>query len=213
MHIIANFEILLEITNILSTIFNNNTLFKVFNRAYFTNFTLFSTPIYDGMVHIFGAARRVMIVLATGSHFRSSGSRRRASLMREAAAIHCYLLFLCEMIVFRATLRLTPRRLRACAADRRSPAFIGTTAIPQAQTGWSVSRTASLLDLFHRILRVARRENLQPVVANSTSAEIARHYLSSREAGRMPGRQPAASLDERLATTADWYRARHDRLG
>ena len=64
----------------------------------------------------------------------------------------------------------------------------------------------SVLDLTLKILRVAQREDLQPVVLDQAKAEILRQYLSSERARAKLGWTPGASLDERLAETYDWYR-------
>jgi CDP-glucose 4,6-dehydratase len=64
----------------------------------------------------------------------------------------------------------------------------------------------SVLDLTMKILRVAERDDLTPVVLNQAKAEILHQYLSSERARTVLGWAPQASLDVRLAETYAWYR-------
>ncbi len=68
----------------------------------------------------------------------------------------------------------------------------------------------SVLDLTWRILRLMKREDLEPRVLDEARAEIPAQYLSSERAERLLGWRPVASLDERLRETIEWYR--EDRL-
>ena len=64
----------------------------------------------------------------------------------------------------------------------------------------------SVLELTRRILRLMKREDLEPRVLNEASGEIPEQYLSSDLARRLLGWRPGASLDDRLLETIDWYR-------
>ena len=65
----------------------------------------------------------------------------------------------------------------------------------------------AVLDLTHRILRLAGRPDLEPVVQNNGSREIQAQYLSSERANGILGWWPGATLDQRLSETIDWYSA------
>lgn len=64
----------------------------------------------------------------------------------------------------------------------------------------------SVVDLVRRILKVAGREDLEPVIQNNASSEIPRQYLSSKKAAERLGWRPGAPLDSRLRDTLEWYR-------
>lgn len=64
----------------------------------------------------------------------------------------------------------------------------------------------SVTDVVWRILRVAEREDLQPVIQNAANGEIPRQYLSARRAEEVLGWRPGAPLDARLRETIAWYR-------
>jgi CDP-glucose 4,6-dehydratase len=63
------------------------------------------------------------------------------------------------------------------------------------------------LDLTRRILRLAGRPDLEPVVQKMGGGEIQAQYLSSGRANEVLGWFPGAGLDQRLTETIDWYRA------
>ncbi|CAG0999919.1 CDP-glucose 4,6-dehydratase [Myxococcaceae bacterium] len=65
----------------------------------------------------------------------------------------------------------------------------------------------SVLDLTRRILRLMKREDLEPEILDEARGEIPEQYLSSDLARRLLDWRPGASLDERLAETIEWYRA------
>jgi CDP-glucose 4,6-dehydratase len=64
-----------------------------------------------------------------------------------------------------------------------------------------------VLDLTLRILRLAGRSDLAPLVQNASRGEIQAQYLSSDRANELLGWRPVATLDQRLGETIDWYRA------
>lgn len=64
----------------------------------------------------------------------------------------------------------------------------------------------SVLDLVQEILRVAGREDLQPVVLNEANNEIPHQYLDSTRACEVLEWQPEYSLEDGLRRTLDWYR-------
>ncbi len=67
-----------------------------------------------------------------------------------------------------------------------------------------------VLDLTRRILRLAGRTDLEPVVQNNKGSEIQAQYLSSGRANEILGWWPAATLDQRLSETIAWYNANRD---
>jgi len=64
----------------------------------------------------------------------------------------------------------------------------------------------SVLDLTRTILRVAGREDLEPVVLDQVRGEIHHQYLSSRRAETVLGWRPGAPVAKRLGETVQWYR-------
>lgn len=89
---------------------------------------------------------------------------------------------------------------------------MGQPGIAGRAFNFGTGEPVSVRDLFGRILKAAGREDLEPIVENAANSEIARQYLSSSDAERLLGWRPGAGLDERLNTSADWYRAHHQRL-
>lgn len=89
---------------------------------------------------------------------------------------------------------------------------MGQPGIAGRAFNFGTGEPVSVRDLFGRILKAAGREDLEPIVENAANSEIARQYLSSSDAERLLGWRPGAGLDERLKTSADWYRAHHQRL-
>ncbi len=70
----------------------------------------------------------------------------------------------------------------------------------------------SVLDLTHRLLVAAGREDLEPLVQNAAHSEILRQYLSSDRARATLGWKPTAGLDERLLDTVEWYRSHIEKM-
>lgn len=64
----------------------------------------------------------------------------------------------------------------------------------------------SVLDLTHRILRLAGREDLEPLVLDQAQNEIREQYLSAEKASNLLGWSASYAPDEALAETLDWYR-------
>lgn len=58
-----------------------------------------------------------------------------------------------------------------------------------------------------RILAVAGRPDLEPIVQNQASNEIREQYLSARKARERLGWRPHFTLDDGLRRTLEWYRA------
>lgn len=67
----------------------------------------------------------------------------------------------------------------------------------------------SVLELTRRMLKVADREDLEPLVQNTAKGEILHQYLSAKRAGTTLGWKPGATLDVRLRDTFAWYQAHH----
>ncbi|MEL6237556.1 MAG: NAD-dependent epimerase/dehydratase family protein [Pseudomonadota bacterium] len=68
----------------------------------------------------------------------------------------------------------------------------------------------SVLDLTKRIMKVAGREDLVPIVQDQASNEIDAQYLSSEKSKSLIGWAPAANLDARLLDTFKWYKEHRD---
>lgn len=71
---------------------------------------------------------------------------------------------------------------------------------------FGTARPISVLELTRRILELAGREDLEPVILNEAKSEILHQYLASDKARELLGWQPVASLDDGLLQTIDWYR-------
>jgi CDP-glucose 4,6-dehydratase len=69
-----------------------------------------------------------------------------------------------------------------------------------------------VLDLTWRILKLAGRPDLEPVVQNLGGGEIHAQYLSSERANEILHWWPGATLDQRLSETIDWYSANRNRF-
>lgn len=72
---------------------------------------------------------------------------------------------------------------------------------------YSTESQLSVLDITRMILRLAGREDLEPVVLNETKGEIAHQYLSAAKARSRLAWSPRVSIEQGLAETIDWYRA------
>jgi CDP-glucose 4,6-dehydratase len=64
----------------------------------------------------------------------------------------------------------------------------------------------SVLELVQKILHVAGRQDVQPIVLNEANNEIAHQYLDSTRARDQLGWQPEYSIEDGLRHTLDWYR-------
>lgn len=71
---------------------------------------------------------------------------------------------------------------------------------------FGTARPQSVLELTRKILELAGRADLEPMVLNEAKGEILHQYLSSDKAQRLLGWAPVASLDAGLLETIDWYR-------
>jgi CDP-glucose 4,6-dehydratase len=76
---------------------------------------------------------------------------------------------------------------------------------------FSLEQQVTVLELVQRITRLMGREDLAPEVRNEASNEIAKQYLSAKKARATLGWSPKHTLDEGLARTIEWYRARDGR--
>ncbi len=68
----------------------------------------------------------------------------------------------------------------------------------------------SVLELIRLILKVARREDLEPDIQNTASGEILHQYLSSELANSKLNWSPGACVEDRLAETYEWYRSANE---
>jgi len=64
----------------------------------------------------------------------------------------------------------------------------------------------TVLELTYKILKLMKREDLQPVILNEASNEIKHQYLSAKKARKVLGWKPYYSLDEGLKETIEWYK-------
>jgi len=64
----------------------------------------------------------------------------------------------------------------------------------------------SVLELIRLILKVAKREDLEPDVQNTAKGEILHQYLSSERSSSILNWTPGAGIEDRLAETYAWYR-------
>jgi CDP-glucose 4,6-dehydratase len=71
---------------------------------------------------------------------------------------------------------------------------------------FGTGRPVSVLDLTRMTLAAAGRPDLEPQVLGQASGEIANQYLSSDKAADLLGWKPGAALEDRLESTASWYR-------
>jgi|ERR1700733_2808465 len=65
---------------------------------------------------------------------------------------------------------------------------------------------ATVLEISREILKVAGREDLEPVVLSETRNEIVHQYLSASKARRYLGWRPRFNLEQGLARTMEWYK-------
>jgi CDP-glucose 4,6-dehydratase len=70
----------------------------------------------------------------------------------------------------------------------------------------SYEQPQSVTDLVERILTLMGRRDLQPVIMNEASNEIADQYLNATRARKLLGWAPRVALDEGLTRTIAWYR-------
>jgi CDP-glucose 4,6-dehydratase len=69
-------------------------------------------------------------------------------------------------------------------------------------------QSSTVLEVARAILRLAGREELEPVIENRARAEIRDQHLDSSKAGRLLGWEPKWTLETGLTETIDWYRRR-----
>lgn len=72
---------------------------------------------------------------------------------------------------------------------------------------YSTEMQASVLDITNAILRLMKREDLQPTILNETRGEIPNQYLSAAKARAVLDWSTNFSLDVALQETIDWYSA------
>lgn len=68
----------------------------------------------------------------------------------------------------------------------------------------------SVLALTQLILRVAGRQDLEPIIQNTAKSEIPDQYLSCDKAQKILGWRASDSLEQRLSQTYDWYNTLSD---
>jgi CDP-glucose 4,6-dehydratase len=70
---------------------------------------------------------------------------------------------------------------------------------------FSLEIRLDVLGLVDKVLRMMGREDLQPVIQNSATAEIREQYMSAEKARQVLGWKPHYALDAGLAETIEWY--------
>jgi len=63
----------------------------------------------------------------------------------------------------------------------------------------------TVLEVTRKILKLMKREDLEPVILNEVSGEIRHQYLSARKARDILGWKPKYTLEEGLKETIRWY--------
>ena len=71
---------------------------------------------------------------------------------------------------------------------------------------FGLERPMSVLEMVDCVLGVMDRRDLEPIILNEASAEIAAQYLDCSKAKRVLGWQPERTMEEALAETVTWYR-------
>jgi CDP-glucose 4,6-dehydratase len=71
---------------------------------------------------------------------------------------------------------------------------------------FSAEQPLSVLQLLDRILRLAGRPDLQPIILGEATAEIPEQYLSARKARQMLDWTPGWTMDDALQETIAWYK-------
>lgn len=64
----------------------------------------------------------------------------------------------------------------------------------------------SVLDLVNRLLKLMRKEKLEPIILDRGQGEIVHQYLSAQKAKNILGWKPKYTLDEGLIATIKWYK-------
>ena len=70
---------------------------------------------------------------------------------------------------------------------------------------YSTESQLSVLDITRTILRLAGRQDLEPMILNEAKGEIPHQYLSAAKARKMLGWDQQFSIDQGLAETIAWY--------
>jgi CDP-glucose 4,6-dehydratase len=71
---------------------------------------------------------------------------------------------------------------------------------------FSAEQPMSVLQLLDRILRLAGRPDLEPIILGEAKAEIPEQYLSAGKARRMLDWSPGWTMDDALQETIAWYK-------
>jgi CDP-glucose 4,6-dehydratase len=72
----------------------------------------------------------------------------------------------------------------------------------------SADKPLSVIELVNMILAVAERTDLTPVIENTATGEIKAQFLSSKRLRESTGWQPLTALQDGLARSVEWYRAK-----
>jgi CDP-glucose 4,6-dehydratase len=70
---------------------------------------------------------------------------------------------------------------------------------------FSLEVRLTVLELVHMVLRMAGREDLQPIVQNIASSEIREQFMVADKARELLGWQPRFGLERGLLETIAWY--------
>lgn len=71
---------------------------------------------------------------------------------------------------------------------------------------FSTEEPVSVIDIVNRILALAGRADLEPIILGEAANEIPRQYVAAGKAREMLGWRPSWPLDSGLAETIAWYR-------
>lgn len=82
----------------------------------------------------------------------------------------------------------------------------GETDLRGEAFNFGMQNRMTVLGLTQLILRLMKREELQPIILNQARAEIRDQSLASTKAHRLLGWTPTHTLEQGMAATIDWYR-------
>ncbi|MCM8811701.1 MAG: GDP-mannose 4,6-dehydratase [Candidatus Omnitrophica bacterium] len=70
---------------------------------------------------------------------------------------------------------------------------------------FSNEQPMNVLQITREILKVMKRQDLEPIIQNQTSNEIPHQYLDASKARKRLGWKPIFTMEEALHKTVDWY--------
>jgi len=94
----------------------------------------------------------------------------------------------------------------ACAYLRLAQKLVEHPAFAGEAVNFSYEQPMSVAAITKQILKLMRREDLEPVVLNQASNEIPHQYLDATKAKTKLGWKPSFNTEEGLTRTIRWYR-------